>query len=342
MVFGLSGMAVGGMSSGPSAAFEVRPGRPAARSEARFAATGTTGSSWQWMFGDGYTSTEKNPSHVYENPGTYAVTLRVSDGGMSSQTTSMLDVSADDTLTLLTGTGHPFTVTLEVKNPDPTNGLPATEQAQAIPQNDVFGYFTFPILVPQPAGAPLVPEVFVKMLDARPIPGQDFWVFWGGLTTLDYTLTVTDTVRGTVKTYNNPVTADPGCLSADTSGFANAPAASPTPTPTPGSSATRVVNIGEGGNQFVDATTGGHQTTIHVGDSVQWNWVANTHTTTAGSCKGSGGAYGGEMCTGSGEWDSGMQSAGHQFTQVFTKAGTYGYFCGVHGSAMTATVVVTE
>ncbi|MDY0781026.1 PKD domain-containing protein, partial [Tenacibaculum sp. IB213877] len=31
--------------------------------------------SWTWDFGDGNTSTEQNPTHIYENPGTYTVTL---------------------------------------------------------------------------------------------------------------------------------------------------------------------------------------------------------------------------------------------------------------------------
>jgi len=40
---------------------------------------------WQWNFGDGYTSTEKNPTHTYANAGTYEVQLlpsyeRYSDG----------------------------------------------------------------------------------------------------------------------------------------------------------------------------------------------------------------------------------------------------------------------
>ena len=38
----------------------------------------STGSSnWQWQFGDGGTSTNKNPSHIYSNPGKYTVTLTV-------------------------------------------------------------------------------------------------------------------------------------------------------------------------------------------------------------------------------------------------------------------------
>jgi len=35
---------------------------------------------WHWDFGDGNTSTSQNPSHTYENIGTYVVTLTVIDG----------------------------------------------------------------------------------------------------------------------------------------------------------------------------------------------------------------------------------------------------------------------
>ena len=46
-------------------------------------------------------------------------------------------------------------------------------------------------------------ELVLKVLDGRPLNGH-FWVFFGGLTNLPYTLTVTDTVTGAVKTYTNP------------------------------------------------------------------------------------------------------------------------------------------
>ena len=35
--------------------------------------------SWQWFFGDGNTSTQKNPTHIYSNVGTYTVKLKVSN-----------------------------------------------------------------------------------------------------------------------------------------------------------------------------------------------------------------------------------------------------------------------
>ncbi|MGB4078010.1 MAG: PKD domain-containing protein, partial [Prolixibacteraceae bacterium] len=44
--------------------------------EIRFLNLSSTGSSWQWDFGDGTTSTEKDPVHKYAEPGTYTVALK--------------------------------------------------------------------------------------------------------------------------------------------------------------------------------------------------------------------------------------------------------------------------
>ena len=46
-------------------------------------------------------------------------------------------------------------------------------------------------------------EVVLKVLDGRPVTGK-FWVFYGALSDVEYTLTVTDTETGKVKTYTNP------------------------------------------------------------------------------------------------------------------------------------------
>ena len=46
-------------------------------------------------------------------------------------------------------------------------------------------------------------EVVLKVLDGRPL-NDKFWVFYGALSSVEYTLTVTDTVTGAVKTYMNP------------------------------------------------------------------------------------------------------------------------------------------
>jgi hypothetical protein len=46
-------------------------------------------------------------------------------------------------------------------------------------------------------------EVVLKVLDGRPLNGK-FWVFYGALSNVEYTLTVTDTETGAIKTYFNP------------------------------------------------------------------------------------------------------------------------------------------
>ena len=46
-----------------------------------------TPTSWAWTFGDGGTSTLKNPSHQYTTAGTYSVTLKVSNAGGSNTLT---------------------------------------------------------------------------------------------------------------------------------------------------------------------------------------------------------------------------------------------------------------
>jgi len=45
-------------------------------------------------------------------------------------------------------------------------------------------------------------ELIVKVLDARGINGQ-FWVFYGALSNVGYTLRITDTVTGDVRRYEN-------------------------------------------------------------------------------------------------------------------------------------------
>lgn len=63
------------------------------------ASTGTI-NSYAWDFGDGGTSTEKNPSHIYANAGIYAVSLTVSGSGgtKSIAKTGFIKVGMDNDL----------------------------------------------------------------------------------------------------------------------------------------------------------------------------------------------------------------------------------------------------
>jgi len=102
----------------------------------------------------------------------------------------------------------------------------------------------------------------------------------------------------------------------------------PMPMMTPTPAAAHMVNVGQGGNRFFDVQSGTTTTTIHVGDTVTWTWVAGPHSTTSGMC-----------CTTDGMWDSGVKSSG-TFSHTFSSAGTFPYFCMVHLSAMTGQVMV--
>jgi hypothetical protein len=47
-------------------------------------------------------------------------------------------------------------------------------------------------------------EVVVRIQDTRPFGLNRFDVYYGGLTDLEYTVTVVDTVTGTTRSYRNP------------------------------------------------------------------------------------------------------------------------------------------
>jgi PKD repeat protein len=104
--------------------------------------------------------------------------------------------------------------------------------------------------------------------------------------------------------------------------------------------ATSVVNVGASGSTtFIDQTSGTNATTIHVGDTVQWNWMSGPHTVTSGTCQPGGGYYGGG-CTGDGNWDAGVHTASYSFSKTFDREGSFPYYCAVHGSMMIGVVMV--
>jgi hypothetical protein len=87
-----------------------------------------------------------------------------------------------------------------------------------------------------------------------------------------------------------------------------------------------MVSVGDGGFKFDLATV-----TIHIGDTVQWNWSASGHTSTSGTS--------GQP---SGFWDSGFLNTGGTFSHLFNAAGSFPYFCTAHGACcgMVGTVTV--
>jgi hypothetical protein len=83
----------------------------------------------------------------------------------------------------------------------------------AVNQGDRFGYFSFPEFT----GDAEFPEVVVKMVDGRHLPGHSFWFFESSLTSLPYKLTVTDLQTGAVRVYDS----EGFCGHLDTAAFAD-------------------------------------------------------------------------------------------------------------------------
>lgn len=80
----------------PTASFTWKPTTPYNSTFVRFTdtSTGENIQSWYWDFGDGYTSTEQNPTHMYATAGTYNVSLTVSN--------PRGDTSHTETITIIT------------------------------------------------------------------------------------------------------------------------------------------------------------------------------------------------------------------------------------------------
>lgn len=225
-VLGLSILASLAAVSAPTSSFTASTPNPAANSIVQFTDTSAGGpTTWAWDFGDGATSTQQNPTHVWAAPGSFSVRLTAGNASGSNSAVLAVTVTAETVLRL--NAAHTFDLTLSARDPRTGN----TGSGKVIGQNDVYGYFSIPAV----SGNAGNPEVIVKMVDATGI-GQNYWVFYGCMTDLEYTLSVKENATGAVKTYSKD--AGKPCGQFDTSGFlptptpTGAPAGAPTPTPT--------------------------------------------------------------------------------------------------------------
>lgn len=57
--------------------FSYSPASPRAGQSVTFTNNSSSGEEWSWTYGDGAISTLKSPSHIYKQPGTYRVILKV-------------------------------------------------------------------------------------------------------------------------------------------------------------------------------------------------------------------------------------------------------------------------
>ncbi len=196
---GASWTAIGGASSGFVPDLAVHPGAPGVlygfgcgifRSTDR-------GDSWTNVFDD-----QGQVYSVAIDPFTSTVYASTEKSGFIKRTFSDATLCPGGTRTLCLGPA-PYRVEVSWRTP---SGLTGSGQATPITTNTGAFWFFDPTNL----------ELVVKVLDGRSVNGK-WWVFYGALTNVEYTLTVTDTQTGAVKTYLNPQ----GQLAsvADTSAF---------------------------------------------------------------------------------------------------------------------------
>ena len=94
------------------------------------------------------------------------------------------------------------------------------------------------------------------------------------------------------------------------------------------SGTTVTVTVGNGGFVFTPSSV-----TIHPGDTVRWTWSSSGHSTTSGT-----------PGSPDGIWDSGILNQGAMFSYTFNTAGSFPYYCTVHGACcnMVGTVTVSN
>src|SRR5204862_158534 len=149
-----------------------------------------------------------NPAHAYGSSVTLLVTLTVSNAGGSNTASRTVTVSSSSSCLAAAGALclNNGRFRAEVVWRIPSQG--AAGVGTAVPLTGDTGYFWF--------FTPNNLELVVKAVDGRAVNGY-YWVFYGALSDVDYTITVTDTSTGQVRTYANPA----GSLAslADTSAF---------------------------------------------------------------------------------------------------------------------------
>jgi trimeric autotransporter adhesin len=99
--------------------------------------------------------------------------------------------------------------------------------------------------------------------------------------------------------------------------------------PTIASGTTVLVTVAPGGElSFAPSSV-----TIHPGDTVQWGWDDNDHSSTSGT-----------PGSPNGLWDSGIRNRGASFSHTFNSAGSFPYYCTPHGQCcgMVGTVTVSN
>jgi PKD repeat protein len=247
------------------AAFTVSPADPEAGEVVTFDAGTSAGTptGWAWTFGDGGSASGMEVTHTYAEPGVYGVALTISKvvpgSGCGSfgqeicthNVTQNLTVGGDGggdcvpndaTLCLL---GGRFEVTGRWHNH--RNGEQGPARVYTPFSGDRTGMFWF--------FRPDNVELIVKALDATDpdvFPNPAFWFFYGGLSDVEYWITVTDTgdPEAAPKEYHN----QPGviCGVPDTGAFPQDP---PSQEPRPGGAPLALAAAASGGDGAFDVSS---------------------------------------------------------------------------------------
>jgi PKD repeat protein len=106
----------------PVAAFTATPTAGPAPLVVTFTDTSSDAGSWSWTFGDGTSSTDKNPVHNYTKAGSYTAKLIVTNIAGSSSKELLITVKAPLPVVSLTATPTSGTVPLTVKFTDTSTG----------------------------------------------------------------------------------------------------------------------------------------------------------------------------------------------------------------------------
>jgi PKD repeat protein len=263
----------------PTVTFEIDPPNPVAGQTIVLRDTSpAASSSWLWSFGDGGSATSASPSHVWASPGTYTVQLT------AQATTVEQTVTVTPSTTVRMLAVHPFDVTIAAT--DPNSG--AASPGQAVSVTDRFGWFSFPGITNDPGN----PEVTVKLLEAQTF--GHYWVFWSAMTSLQYTMTVTDVTTGQVQVYAKTDSAPSGGWDLTSFLYVTpAPTSTPAPGDTPIPTPTRTLRTATASATAVAMPTltptptptpsGPTQLGLRV-LSWQWDWCAVDVPCQAGSC----------------------------------------------------------
>lgn len=217
-----------------AAVFDWTPTSPLAGQAVSFDGTGSTGSpeDYLWSFGDGATASTAQATHTYAAAGSYDVSLTVSrfdpdcnvfgQSICSETTTQTVQVQPQlsgacipDSETLCLFDGR-FQVNARWRNQgNGEEGIAKVYPSFSSNRTGMFWFFR-----------PDNVELIVKTLDGR-VVNDSFWVFYGGLSNVEYWLTVVDTETDETVEYHN----EPGviCGMPDTDAFPQSPPEQPAP-----------------------------------------------------------------------------------------------------------------